>query len=59
MVESLCHEWAHCVLWGSATIEHNPKCNDHSPAFWAQYGEIIDRWSNDGGAEQANEFGVS
>ena len=55
-IETLAHEYAHCVLWGPASLEDDDRVPHHPPAFWAQYGEIIDRWNHDHGAEQAKEY---
>lgn len=56
-VETLLHEWAHCILWGPASIEYNKVAlrRDHKGAFGAQYWEIYDRYFHEGGREEARE----
>lgn len=56
-LETLLHEWAHCMLWGPATLDTNPRHNDrqHKGAFGAQYWEIYDRYFHEGGREEARE----
>ena len=56
-VDTLLHEYAHAVLWGVAGQETDDTGRHHPPAFWAQYGEISDRWNHEGGHEEANEYG--
>ena len=53
-VDTTIHEAAHAILWPQARVEWQTA--DHPPAFWAQYGEIRDRFDHDHGAEQADEF---
>jgi hypothetical protein len=56
-VDTLLHEWAHCMLWGPAALEFNEKHTerDHKGAFGATYWEIYDRYFHEGGATEAKE----
>lgn len=55
-VDTLIHEYVHGRQWPLARIEEHPRCGHHPPAFWAEEGEIKDRWYHDHGNEQANDF---
>ena len=55
-IDTIIHEWVHAMHWPMANAEYIPEHRHHPPAFWAQYGEIIDRWSHQGGADEANEY---
>ena len=38
-IDTLWHEWAHCLLW--------PRCRlRHSAAFWAVYGKIYSHYQD-------------
>ena len=52
--KTLMHEYVHAVQWGPASIEM--KTEHHPITFYAQLGEIENRWDQDHGHEQANEF---
>ena len=54
LLETAVHEYVHAMQWGMASSEH--KTAHHPPSFWAQYGEIIDRWDHDHGSEEADDF---
>lgn len=55
-IDTVIHEYAHCIQWGMATIETNDKVPHHPPSFWAQYGEIRDRFDHDNGSEESRDF---
>ena len=55
-IDTLIHEYAHCIQWGMAKTETHEKLKHHPAAFWAQYGEISDRFNHDHGAEESKEF---
>lgn len=55
-IDTLIHEYAHCLLWGMASVEEHPRLRHHPAALWAQYGEIRDHWDHDYGWEQSKEF---
>lgn len=56
-IDTLLHEYAHAILWGVAGQETDDVSKHHPPAFWAQYGELADRWNHQGGDEEADEYG--
>ena len=56
MIDTLIHEYVHCIQWGPASIEHDTRCDHHAEAFYAQQGAILNRWHHDHGHEQANEY---
>jgi hypothetical protein len=58
MIDTLIHEYTHCLLWGPSSLEHDPRCDHHSEAFYAQQGVILNRWHHDHGADQASEYPV-
>jgi len=55
-LDTLIHEYTHCIQWGMASVENHEKLKHHPAAFWAQYGEISDRFNHDHGAEESKEF---
>jgi len=59
MIDTLVHEYVHVLQWGPASLEHNPKCNDHPVAFFAMEGEIKAVWNYDHGSEEANEYEIT
>ncbi len=54
VVDTVIHECAHAILWPPARAESRQA--HHPPAFWAQYGEIRDRFDHDLGWEEAAEY---
>ena len=59
MAVTLIHEYVHVLQWGPTSLEHDERCEDHSVAFYAQHGEITNRWNHDGGDELANDYEVT
>lgn len=56
-IETLIHEYTHCLLWGMAKVELHPKTEEHPPAFDAQDRAIYRRFNSGGGAEESNAYG--
>jgi hypothetical protein len=56
-VDTMIHEWGHCMLWGPATLEFNERHTerDHKGAFGMTYWEIYDRYFHEGGCEEARD----
>lgn len=54
IVDTICHEASHAILWPTARAEGMQA--HHPPAFWAQYGEIRDRFDHDNGWEESKEY---
>lgn len=54
VVDTVIHECAHAILWPPARAEGRQA--HHPPAFWAQYGEIRDRFDHDFGWEHAADY---
>ena len=55
-IDTVIHEFCHCIQWGMAAIEANDRVPHHPPSFWAQYGEIRDRFDHDNGSEESRDF---
>lgn len=53
-IDTLIHECVHAILWPTASAEERQA--HHPPAFWAQYGEIRDRFDHDHGWEESKEY---
>ncbi len=53
--ETLIHEYAHAMEWKGRRWEHHPANldgeRDHTPAFWAQYGELYEWFFHQGGRQ--------
>jgi hypothetical protein len=51
--ETFLHEWVHAMEWKGAAWEQHPAIRDgdrdHTPAFWAQYGELYEWFFHQGG----------
>ena len=56
---TLIHEYAHCILWTPASVEHDCRLDHHPPWFYSCEGHILDRWNHDHGSEHASEFPVT
>lgn len=55
-IDTVIHEYVHCLTWGMAKVEENDKVPEHGPGFWAEFGVLDELWSVHGGQVDSKEY---
>lgn len=55
-VDTLLHEYAHCLDWNLSAVEDRSDIDNHNSAYWCCYGVLYSSFHLEGGATSAEEY---
>lgn len=55
-IDTVIHEYAHCLQWGMAQVEAGSDLEYHDHPFWCQYGTLHNNFHILDGAEDSKRY---